>query len=172
MKPKKKSDKLKVFSSRLTQEAGFTFIELVMVIAMIGMMTSIAAQKMTGAAQRAELASEATTVDTLRVNLINNYGIDMIRGVPAKFPENPFSNLHKVPGGYKPGRSNAPSGLKKDEDIWVFVPGGGGNVTPEQAGTTLPSFKSTGTIYHQRRDGIVVQWAYDSSSGVIGKSNR
>ncbi len=44
-----------------------------------------------------------------------------------------------------------------------------GQITPQQAGTTLQTFRVDGFIYHQRRDHTVVRWAYDSSTGVISK---
>lgn len=150
------------------KEDGFTFIELIMVVTLIGVLTSLAAEKLTDVAVRTEITAESTTIDFLRSSLIINFGNDMIKGVPAKFPENPFSRLHKVPDGYDRNRNSPPSGAENDEDLWVFVPGGG-SVTPEQSGTTLEGFKTTGTIFHQRKDGSVVKWAYDSNMGIIGK---
>ena len=90
----------RAISIRGNQEAGFTFIELIMVIVLIGIMTSIAAQKMMSAAQQAEITAESMTVDVMRANLINNYGNDLLNGVSAQFSLDPFTNLSKVPEGY------------------------------------------------------------------------
>lgn len=159
---------MKTFLNRQNNQDGFTFIELIMVITLIGVLTSLAAEKLTDVASRTELTAEVTTINVLRSSLIINFGNDMINGITAKFPENPFAKLHKVPGGYDRNRSSRPSGADVDEDVWVFVPGGG-SVAPEQTGTTLPGFKVTGSIFHQRKDGTVVKWAYDANMGVIGK---
>ena len=160
---------MKTFLNHHSKEDGFTFIELIMVITLIGVLTSLAAEKLTDVAARTELTAEETTIQVLRSSLINNFGNDMINGLTAKFPANPFSRLHKVPGGYDRNRNSPPVGADEDEDLWVFVPGGGGDITPEQTGTTLEGFKSTGSIFHQRKDGTVVKWAYDSNIGIIGK---
>ncbi len=159
---------MKTFLNHQNKEDGFTFIELIMVITLIGVLTSIAAEKLTDVAERTELTAEAATIEVLRSSLIINFGNDMINGIAAKFPANPFARLHKVPGGYDRNRNSPPTGTDEEEDLWVFVPGGV-SVTPEQTGTTLEGFKSTGSVFHQRKDGTVVKWAYDSNIGIIGK---
>lgn len=167
-KSENRSSSMNIFSNRFGNEAGFTFIELVMVVTMIGLLTSIAAERLSDAGRQAELTAEVTIVDMMRSNLITNFADDLIKGVPAKFPEDPFSNMYKVPDGFDRRRSSQPSGEDRDEDLWVFVPGGGGT-SPENSGTTLPGFQPTGTIFHQRKDGTVVKWAYDANMGVISK---
>jgi len=154
-------------------EAGFTFIELVMVIVMIGILASILVQKFINIAETTEITAEDTTVDLLRANLINTLGEQMIKGQAAVFPQNPFDNLSKVPTGFDRFRTTKPTGDPTDDNAWVFIRGGQATtstqITPQQAGTTLPTFRVDGFIYHQRRDHTVVRWAYDSSTGVISK---
>lgn len=160
---------IRVFPGR---QCGFTFIELVMVIVMLGLLASIAIQKMLGMAATTEITVEDTTLSTLRSNLIANMGEDLLRNGVKNFSPNPFANLIKVPEGYDRQRQTPPSGEKKDNDLWVYVAGKGGNteeVTPEETGSTLPGFRAVGFIYHQRKDNKIVRWAYDSSSGVISK---
>lgn len=153
----------------MTSERGFTFIELVLVIVMIGILASVAAQKMISVAEDAELAAEDSTADILRNNLTANVGEDLIKGRATRFPDDPFINLNKVPEGYDRRRVVKPTGVPADDGIWLFVSGSAtGNLTPEQAGTTLTNFRVTGFIYHQRRDHTVVKWPYDSVNGVIG----
>jgi prepilin-type N-terminal cleavage/methylation domain-containing protein len=159
----------RTMSIRGNQEAGFTFIELIMVIVLIGIMTSIAAQKMMSAAQQAEITAESMTVDVMRANLINNYGNDLLNGVSAQFSLDPFTNLSKVPEGYNRLKNSKPTGEKEDAETWVFVTGGGASLTAQDAGTTLTNFLTSGFIYHQRKDGTVVKWPYDSANGIIGK---
>lgn len=160
---------MKTFSNRVSQEDGFTFIELIMVLVMIGILTSIATERMMRAAEQAEITAEDMTIDVMRANLINNYGNDLLNAVAAKFPSDPFINLSKVPQGYDRKRNFQPTGEDDDAETWAFVPGGGGTVTAEDSGTTLTDFQSSGFIYHQRKDGTVVKWPYDVGNGVIGK---
>ncbi|MCA9482451.1 MAG: type II secretion system protein [Nitrospina sp.] len=157
----------------LNCRGGFTYIELIMVIVMIGILSSILAQKFIDVAEDTEVTAEGATVDLLRANLVNTMGERLIKGQQAAFPANPFDNLTKVPQGYNRFRTTVPTGEKIDNDIWVFVRGSqgrsGAQITPQQSGTTLPTFRVDGFIYHQRRDSTVVRWAYDSSTGVISK---
>jgi prepilin-type N-terminal cleavage/methylation domain-containing protein len=169
MNPEKRSKQMKTFLNRADKEDGFTLIELVLVLLMIGILASIATNKMIVAAERAEITAEDRTIDVLRSNLINNFGNDLLEGVAAKFPDDPFVNLSKVPTRYDRRRSFQPTGEDEDAEVWVFVGGGGGAITPEEAGTTLLDFTSVGDIYHQRKDGTIVKWPYDSSNGIIGK---
>ncbi len=169
MKTENRPERMKALYNSANRESGFTFIELVMVIVMIGILTSIAAQKMITAAQQAEITAEEMTIDVMRANLVNNFGNDLLNGIPAKFPADPFINLSKVPEGYDRRQNSKPSGEDNDADTWVFVTGGGGSLTAEEAGTTLTDFQSAGFIYHQRKDGTVVKWPYDSGNGIIGK---
>ncbi len=150
------------------REDGFTFVELVAVIVLIGILASVAFQKMINMAEDVEITAEDATIETIRANLVSTLGEEMVRGGRGVFPLNPFANLRKVPTGYDRRRTTKPTGRPADSNLWVFVPGNrSGTVTPEQAGTTLPTFRVDGFIYHQRKDNTVVRWAYDASTGVI-----
>ncbi len=171
---KNSSEQSPVFPvTRLTDRGGFTYIELIMVIVMIGFLSSIIALKFVEVAETTEITAEGATIDLLRANMINTIGEQLINGQSATFPINPFDNLTKVPQGYDRFRTTKPTGNSSDDDMWIFVRGdqanAGGQITPQQAGTTLPTFRLDGFIYHQRRDSTVVRWAYDSSTGVISK---
>jgi len=167
MKTENRPGRMEVFSN--PGNAGFTFIELIMVIVLIGILTSIAAQKMIRAAEQAEITAEAMTIDVMRSNLINNFGNRLLQGLAAQFPPDPFVNLNKVPEGYDRRRNTRPTGQDIDASTWVFVQGGAGGLTQEEAGTTITNFLPVGFIYHQRKDGTVIKWPYDSNNGIIGK---
>ena len=154
--------------SPVVNERGFTLIELIVVIVVIGILIGVAAEKMITLTDDAEINAENTTIDIMRKNLVANVGDNMVKGLPAVFPINPFANLSKIPEGYDGRRVTKPTGDKADTGLWVFIPGASSlTITPEQAGTTLTSFLPTGIIYHQRRDNTVIKWAYDSGIGVI-----
>jgi len=159
-----------LLNNRNDSQSGFTFIELIMVITMIGILVSVALQKMITTAEKTELIAEDMTVDTMRSNIVANYGADLLEGKAAQFPENPFENLAKVPRGYDNLRNTQPTGNDIDADIWVFnVDSGTTPLTVQQSGTTIQEFTITGFIYHQRKDNTIVKWPYDSNSGVIGR---
>ncbi|QPJ64868.1 MAG: type II secretion system protein [Candidatus Nitrohelix vancouverensis] len=161
----------KKIKAQKAREEGFTFIELIMVITMIGILASVALQKMITTAERTELIAEDMTIDTMRSNIVSNFGADLLQGKPAQFPVNPFDNLSKVPRGYDRERNRRPSGTKPDNDIWIFNNDTGttGQFTTKETGTTIEEFSITGFIFHQRKDGTVAKWPYDFNSGIIGK---
>lgn len=163
----------------LRNEFGFTLIELIMVFIIVGILASIAAKKMITAAQEAEITSEDASIEVLRSNLVNNYTADLIKnsaeGIStATYPSNPFDNLNQVPYGYDRRQNNKPLGNNNTNDTWVFVQGASGadptlganGVVVEEQGTTNTT---GGIIYHQRKDGTVVRWSYNSSNGIIGE---
>jgi prepilin-type N-terminal cleavage/methylation domain-containing protein len=150
--------------SRLRRESGFTLIELIMVLVIIGILASVAAQKMITAGQEAEIAGEDASVEILRSNLINNYSAELVSGVAPEFADNPFDNLNNVPYGYDRRQNNKPVGNKNTDDTWVFVQG----AITEQEDTAVTDSSTTGFIYHQRKDGTVVKWPYSSGNGIIG----
>ncbi|MFT4579256.1 MAG: prepilin-type N-terminal cleavage/methylation domain-containing protein [Nitrospinales bacterium] len=161
----------KALFDKTQNEAGFTLIEVIMVIVIIGILASVAMQKMITATDEAEVTAEEATIESMRSNLVNNYGNSLIQGASAEFPNDPFQNLSKVPSGYNRRGNSKPAGKKVTDSTWVFVQGSAneGRVTAEQAGTTLTNFSVSGFIYHQRKDSTVVKWAYDSANGVIGR---
>jgi len=143
-----------------------------MVIVMLGFLSSIAIQKMLSMAETTEIAVEDTTISTLRSNLIATMGENLIQEGAGVFSPNPFSNLTKVPEGYGHNRNTQPTGEKQDNNLWVYVEEAGDEAkewTPEETGSTLSDFHADGFIYHQRKNNVVVRWAYDSSSGVISQ---
>lgn len=157
-------------NSILIKDKGFTLIELVMVIVVIGILASVAVQKMLSVAENAEIAAEDSTIEVMRQNIVNNFGDDLVKGKAAFFPGNPFQNLRRVPEGYNRRRITPPTGDDEDDRLWVFILGtrGESNLTPERVGTTLATFRASGFIFHQRRDHSIIKWAYDSTTGIIG----
>ncbi len=145
-----------------------------MVVVIIGILTSIAAQKMITAAQEAEIAAEDASIETMRANLINNYSTDLILGATPEFADNPFDNLNNVPYGYDRRQNNKPLGNVNTNDTWVFVQGASASNPPiGEDGFVIQGASSanssSGVIYHQRKDGTLVKWTYNSANGVIGK---
>lgn len=178
--PLLKLRQMRPFFKSLQRESGFTLIELIMVLVIVGILSSIAAQKMITAAQEAEINGEDANIELLRSNLVNNYTAELIRNskaglATADFPDNPFDNLNQVPYGYDRRQNNKPIGNENTNDTWVFVQGASGANPPvgpdgivEQGGTTSTNSSGGGIIYHQRKDGTVVKWSYNSGTGLIG----
>ncbi len=129
-------------------------MELLVVMVIVAILAGVGALKFIQFIEKSEAAAEDATVYHLQAAIDHCFAETLLRDRKGVYPGNPFARLKRVPGGYtKEGR--VLTGNKEEDGFWSFVP-----------------HKTGGRIYHQRRDGMVVHWAYDSREGVIGFRNR
>ena len=122
---------------------GFTLIELIMVMIILGIMAAVAIPRYLETIQKSEIASEDAVVNNIVVALENYAQNKMLSEGRRYWPTNPFDALVTKPQSY------SLDGTPCDEDNeWTFV-------EDESDGT------ATGYISHQRADNSRHQWSYN-----------
>ena len=118
---------------------GFTLIELIMVMIILGILSAVAIPRYLETIENAEEASEDAVISNIGVAL-ENYAIHkLVKSGRGIWPDNPFDALKEVPQSYTNDGTNADS-----DNEWTFVDGD-------------PAY-----ITHQRADNKRFKWEYDA----------
>ena len=118
---------------------GFTLIELIMVMIILGVLSAVAIPRYLETIEKAEEASEDAVISNISVAL-ENYGVHkLIDSGRAIWPDNPFDALKDKPQTYTNDGTNADT-----DNEWTFVDGD-------------PAY-----ITHQRSDNTRWKWEYDA----------
>lgn len=119
--------------------SGFTLIELIMVMIILGILSAVAIPRYLETITKAEEASEDAVISNIGVAL-ENYSIHkLVDSGRAIWPDNPFDALKDKPSTYTNDGTNADS-----DNEWTFVDGD-------------PAY-----ITHQRADNSRWKWEYDA----------
>ena len=119
--------------------SGFTLIELIMVMIILGVLSAVAIPRYLDTISQAEEAAEDAVVSNIGVAL-ENYAIHkLVDSGRAIWPDNPFDALKEKPSTYTLDGTNADS-----DNEWTFVDGD-------------PAY-----ITHQRADNSRWKWEYDA----------
>ena len=120
------------------KQNGFTLIELIMVMIILGILSAVAIPRYLDTIEKAEEAAEDAVISNIGVAL-ENYGVHkLVSSGRAVWPDNPFDALKEKPQSYTNDGTNADS-----DNEWTFVVG-------------TPSY-----ITHQRADNSRFKWEYD-----------
>ena len=124
---------------KLKNQNGFTLIELIMVMIILGILSAVAIPRYLETIEKAEEAAEDAVISNIGVAL-ENYGVHkLIDAGRAIQPDNPFDPLKEKPQTYTDDGTNADM-----DNEWTFVDGD-------------PAY-----ITHQRSDNTRWKWEYDA----------
>ena len=130
---------------------GFTIIELIMVMIIIGVLAAVAIPRFQDVVIESEVAVEQRVINTIYNGLETYAREKYVENGVRSWPENPFTALSKLPPDYDADLYVL--SLMKDRD-WIFT--GDGNNTAYN-----------NTIAHLRKSDSVSTWTYDKLTGEI-----
>ena len=117
---------------------GFTLIELIMVMIILGVLAAVAIPRYLDTIENAEQASEDAVISNIRGALENHAIHKLLDSGRRIWPDNPFDALSEQPQTYTEDGTWADS-----DQEWTFVDGD-------------PAY-----ITHQRSDNTRFKWEYD-----------
>ena len=130
---------------------GFTIIELIMVMIIIGVLAAVAIPRFQDVVIESEVAVEQRVINTIYNGLETYAREKYVENGVRSWPENPFTALSKLPPDYDADLYVL--SLMKDRD-WIFT--GDGNNTAYN-----------NTIAHLRKSDSISTWGYDPATGEI-----
>ena len=122
---------------------GFTLIELIIVMVILGIMAAVAVPRYLDSISNAEEAAEDAVISAIRSGLKQYANNSLYESGRAEWPTNPFDALVTKPQTY------SLDGTPCDEDNeWTYV-------------VDASDGQFTGYISHQRADNTRWQWSYN-----------
>ena len=127
---------------------GFTLIELIIVMVILGIMAAVAVPRYLDSISNAEKSAEDAVISAIKSGLKQYASNSLFEEGRAVWPDNPFEALSEVPAGYNANDNGLENGIDQldgvaDEDgEWTFDYG-------------------NSRITHQRADNSRYYWEYD-----------
>ena len=130
---------------------GFTLIELIIVMVILGIMAAVAVPRYLDSIANAEESAEDAVISALKSGLKQYASNTLYSEGRAIFPTNPFEVLAEKPAGY-----TTDNNVANQDGEWTFV----NWYSVEEDGQRL----RTGKITHQRADNSRWQWDYNAGT--------
>ena len=130
---------------------GFTLIELIIVMVILGIMAAVAVPRYLDSIADAEESAEDAVISSLKSGLKQYASNALYSEGRAIFPTNPFEVLAEKPAGY-----TTDNNVANQDGEWTFV----NWYSVEEDGQRL----RTGKITHQRADNSRWQWDYNAGT--------
>ena len=132
---------------KTTSRNGFTLIELIIVMVILGIMAAVAVPRYLDSIANAEASAEDSVITSIRGGLKQAANNSLLANGRASWPTNPFSALSENADGDVDLVGYTEDGDLADTDgEWTFIDYGNG----------------TGQITHQRADNSRYTWDYNS----------
>ena len=120
---------------------GFTLIELIIVMVILGIMAAVAVPRYLDSIANAEKSAEDAVISAIKSGLKQYANNSLLENGRASWPTDPFDALSELPAGY------SDDGTRADSDgEWTFI----------------DNMDGTGQITHQRADNSRYSWNYSS----------
>ena len=126
--------------NKKTSQNGFTLIELIIVMVILGIMAAVAVPRYLDSIENAEASAEDAVITAIRAGLKQAANNSLLENGRETWPENPFDALSEKPVGY-----TADDELADTDGEWTF------NTTTSQ-------------LTHQRADNSRYTWDYNSGT--------
>ena len=133
---------------KTNKKNGFTLIELIIVMVILGVMSAVAVPRYLDSISNAEKSSEDAVIAAIKNGLKQHANNSLFEDGRAIWPDNPFDVLSETPTGYNSADNGTESGIGQLDGI------------ADEDGEWTFDF-SNSRITHQRGDNSRFYWAYN-----------